>query len=148
MARGGYDPVLFQTPIYWIWSSMKSRCTNRKSKRDYMRYGARGISFTEKWDSFANFYSDMKDGYSAELTLDRINNDIGYCKENCRWVDRKVQANNRRSNKLLSFDGKTQTLAQWSDEIGIKRSTLQARLGPYKWSVNKALTTKVGEYFG
>jgi len=141
MARGGYDPALFQTSIYKSWSCMKTRCTNRKSRVDYMRYGARGISFTARWDSFANFYFDMKDGYSEGLTLDRINNDLGYCKENCRWVDRKVQANNRRSNKLLSFYGKTQTLGQWADELGIKRSTLQMRLWAYKWSVEKALTT-------
>lgn len=74
------------------------------------------------------------------LTIDRINNNLKYEPDNCRWTTMKVQSNNKRNNRLIRYGGKIQTVSQWADEIGISQSTLFARL--YKgWSIEKILTT-------
>lgn len=85
-------------PIYNVWLSMKQRCRNRNSK-DFKHYGGRGIDYSDSWDSFENFLKDMgempKEGYS----LERIDNNKGYNKENCIWADATTQARNRRRYK-------------------------------------------------
>lgn len=89
-----------KTRIWWVWSDMKARCSNEKHKA-YKNYGGRGITVCKRWESFENFYKDMGDPPnrgrgSNQLSLDRIDNNKGYSKSNCRWVDRKTQSNNRR----------------------------------------------------
>ena len=136
-----YNRSLYATRLYRIWGNMKSRCSDEKNP-SYARYGRRGIMVCEEWKSFSNFLSDMKDGYSDELTIDRIDNNGNYCKENCRWATRKEQANNTRNiDKAEKFivDGKEKTITQLSIEYGIKRSTLGMRLRAYGWSLDKAL---------
>jgi hypothetical protein len=81
--------------FYSKWSSMKSRCSN-PNEIAYKHYGGRGITVCKRWQSFENFYSDMSPSYLPGLTLDRINNDLGYSPQNCRWADRKTQTRNRR----------------------------------------------------
>lgn len=83
---------------YRIWEGMKRRCTS-KSSVNYGRYGGRGISYTPEWESFENFWSDMQTGYSDDLTLDRVDNNKGYSKENCRWATLSQQQRNRRKRK-------------------------------------------------
>lgn len=80
--------------LYSIWGNMQSRCTN-PNVDCYPRYGGRGITVSEDWLTFEGFLSNIPDGYSDELELDRIDNNGNYCKENCRWVDRSIQCFNR-----------------------------------------------------
>ena len=121
---------------------MKTRCTNPNHEA-YHNYGGRGISICDEWmNDFQAFYDwAMANGYSDDLSIDRIDNDGNYCPENCRWATDKEQCNNQRSNHLITYNGKTQTIKQWAADLGIKRVTLQARLTRYHWDVEKALTT-------
>jgi hypothetical protein len=111
---------------YRSWKDMRQRCMNENSG-DWARYGGRGISVCQEWDDFLVFLSDMGERPSG-LTLDRIDVNGDYSKENCRWATAKTQANNKTSNKVLTMNGKTQTLQQWADQTGIKRETIAARL--------------------
>lgn len=83
-------------PLYYRWKNMINRCADLSNKN----YGGRGITVCSEWLDFATFVKDMSEGFSSNLTLDRRDNDKGYSKNNCRWVDRKIQAKNTRR----SFD--------------------------------------------
>jgi len=133
-----YDPALYQSPIYRAWSNMKTRCYN-ESVPCFARYGARGITVCDEWQTFAGFLSDMGPSYRQGLTLDRRDNNKGYSTDNCRWVDRTVQANNRRSNRLVCIDGETKTLEQWIMARGLKSSTVRQRIYGLKWTVERSL---------
>lgn len=85
-----------KTRVYRIWAQMKRRCQT-PSNGAYSRYGAKNVDVCERWQKFENFYEDMGDDNG--LTLDRINNELGYFKENCRWATWSEQANNRRKGK-------------------------------------------------
>lgn len=87
--------TMYGTRPYQIWFAMKQRCTNPNSDYYYI-YGGAGISYCEKWVTFSGFWEDMSDGYSEELTLDRINGDLGYNKDNCRWATKSEQAYNQK----------------------------------------------------
>lgn len=89
---------LHGTAEYKIWSSIVQRCTNRKNKA-YEDYGGRGIFVSDSWKLFENFINDMGLRPSKELSVERVDNDGGYCKENCKWATRTEQQHNRRMNK-------------------------------------------------
>lgn len=133
-------PSSFSRP-FRIWADMRRRVDN-KSRPAYKHYGGRGIGYDQRWSSFELFWEDMGSSYRADLSLDRIDNNLGYSKDNCRWADRVTQNNNTRSNHKLTFRGKTLGISEWSRETGIKRSTIKERIRKYNWSVEKALTTK------
>ena len=120
-----------ESKTYKSWQEMHARCKNEKHI-SYKNYGGRGVLICRRWEDFANFLADM--GERPEHTsLDRIDNSLDYSHENCKWSDRKTQNNNRRGCHMLEFEGKTQTLAQWCDELGLsymrtyKRYKLQGR---------------------
>lgn len=115
-----------RTRVYTSWQGMKDRCYNHTSKA-YANYGGRGITVCERWMTFQNFYADMGDPPPGR-SLDRIDNSKGYSPKNCRWATRKEQNTNQRSNVLIEFDGRTQTLSEWAKEKGIHRVTLRSRL--------------------
>lgn len=114
---------------FHIWSGIIQRCCN-PNNNSYKNYGARGIKICDEWkNDFMAFYNwSIDNGYNDELSIDRINNDGDYCPENCRWVDKIVQANNTRSNHYVTYRNKTQTLADWCRELEIDYKFLSGRL--------------------
>lgn len=131
-----------QTRLHKIWTDMHTRCRN-KNAPNYKRYGAENKTVCEEWKDFSNFYKwSKKTGYKENLTIERINNDKGYSPDNCRWATKKEQANNRRTNHFLTYNGETHTITEWSEITGIKRYTLYYRINKLHWNAEKALTTK------
>ena len=129
------------TKLYEVWLSMKQRCENSNSQY-YYRYGGRGITVCDEWKDFEPFYEwSISNGYKDGLTIDRKDNDKEYSPNNCRWTDRITQANNTSRNHYLTYNGKTQTVAQWAREIGITHRCLLHRI-ERGWSVEKALTKR------
>ena len=131
---------LTNTSTYKIWAKMKNRCSSEKTK-SYKNYGGRGIFVCERWDKFENFLEDMGER-PPSLELDRINNDGPYSPDNCRWTTRKENGRNRRTNRFLTFNGETKTIAEWAESLSMKRLTLMSRLHK-GWSVDRALTEPV-----
>ncbi len=125
---------------YYIWSSMLARCRTT-THAAYSDYGGRGINVCDEWMEYSRFLSDMGERPHGK-SLDRIDNDLGYSAENCRWSTRKEQNNNRRNNVRLTLDGVEKTLAEWSSQMGIRRETVSKRL-LRGWSVERALTAPV-----
>jgi hypothetical protein len=127
------------TPTHEVWRAMKQRCLNPK-RLNFARYGGRGVSLCERWrDSYQAFLDDMGPRPSG-LTIERINNLDGYHPKNCRWATPREQANNRRSNRILAYQGQIDTLANWARVVGLSARTIQKRL-TLGWSDEKALST-------
>ena len=130
MAKFLFQPThnMSRTNIYHVWRNMKARCDNPNNK-EYHRYGGRGISVCDEWiDSFPAFYEWAKEsGYEKGLTLDRINNDEGYSPSNCRWATWKQQSRNNCRNVMLTYNGKTQCMTDWSEELGISLDCIKKR---------------------
>src|SRR5690606_33915955 len=119
---------------------MIQRCENPDST-GWSHYGGRGIRVCARWKTYENFLADMDRRPSSKHTLDRIDPNGDYEPSNCRWLTMKEQENNRTNNRLLTFQGRTQTLMQWAEETGLKRETISKRLDRLGWSVEDALST-------
>lgn len=117
----------------------QKRCLD-SNNQSYPNYGGRGVTVCDRWkDSFEAFLEDMGDRPSEAHTIDRIDNNKGYYKENCRWVDRKTQGRNKRNNCLIEFQGETRCLSEWAELVGLSVATLKTRL-KLGWSIERALT--------
>ena len=116
--------------LYEVWCTIKQRCLNPNNK-NYAYYGGRGITICGEWlNNYPAFKKwAIENGYkdNGELSIDRIDNDGNYEPNNCRWVDRITQANNKSNNIIITYNGKSQTLQKWSEETGIKADTLYYR---------------------
>lgn len=111
---------------YRSWKDARARCRNPNNV-DWHRYGGRGISFSPEWDDFSQFFADM--GARPEgMSLERVDRDGNYCKENCVWADKYTQANNRSNNHAVTAWGRTQNLQAWCNEFGIEPSKVRYRL--------------------
>ena len=119
------------TRIKRVYYNMHSRCENPNTPKFY-NYGGRGIKVCDEWsgeNGLINFYNwAMINGYSEDLTLDRIDDDGNYEPSNCRWINYETQNLNKRNNRLITIDGKTQTVTEWSNEYRINRNTLDQRI--------------------
>jgi hypothetical protein len=128
-----------QSTEYRIWSNMLSRCTN-PNVGCYERYGGKGITVSEDWKAFEQFYADMGERPKGK-TLDRIDSDGPYSKENCRWATIAEQNRNTRRTQLVTYDGRTMCLKDWAEELQMPYKTLHKRIRVQKWPVEKAMTT-------
>lgn len=143
--KHGHNRVNETTEFYKSWANMIQRCTNPKNKQ-WKDYGGRGIMVCKRWMKFENFLEDMGKDWKSGLTIERIKNNKGYYKENCKWATREQQQRNRRNNRLIPCFGKTQCLAAWAEEYNIPYGTLLARINRLGWSIKKALITPVRKY--
>lgn len=131
-----------KTRIYRIYGAMKSRCQNPHNKY-YSYYGGRGISICQEWDKFENFNEwAMANGYSDELTLDRVDFNKDYSPDNCRWVTRKQQMDNTRKTRLYEMNGEIHCLKDWGRIYNIPWATLWYRMNK-GMSLSEALCTPI-----
>ncbi len=127
-----------KSPEYSSWCSMVMRCTNPKDEA-WESYGGRGITIAPSMRTFTGFFSVM--GIRPRgFSLDRIDNNGNYEPGNVRWASRTQQNRNQRTNRMIEYCGKTKTLADWADELSIRRGTLITRIDTYGWSIEKAMT--------
>lgn len=117
-----------RTRLYHIWQHLIQRCENENVK-DYYRYGGRGVSVCDEWHDFEAFRDwSLKNGYDDTLSIDREDVDSDYSPRNCRWVDQITQQNNKRNNRLITFNGTTHTLAEWSRIFNVNYQSLCGRI--------------------
>lgn len=117
-----------KTREFTVWQMMLQRCNN-KNHVSYPSYGGRGIFVCQEWsESFSVFLADMGQAPSHTHTLDRINNDLGYSKENCAWKTPMEQGKNKRNNKLITANNQTHHLKEWARILGTGKSTITNRL--------------------
>lgn len=130
-----------RTRPYRIWAGMKNRCHNPKAY-DYAYYGARGICVCERWrHSFENFIEDMGLPTTDHHSIERINNDGNYEPSNCRWATQQEQVSNSRHCRMLTHNGVTMTLSDWSRKSGVNRLTLTSRVIKLGWPIGLAIET-------
>lgn len=129
------------TRLYRIYNGMKTRCYN-PSFSSYPRYGGRGVKICEEWlNDFSAFRSwAVSHGYRDDLTIERLDVNGDYSPDNCTWADYGAQANNKTDNHLITYEGETKTLKQWSDFFGISDRTVRDRLRR-GWDPVRAITT-------
>lgn len=127
-----------KTRVHNIWIGMFVRCY-KKTSRNFHNYGGRGITICKRWHKFERFYADMGEPPSKTHSIDRINGNKNYQPSNCRWATAKEQTNNLRRNVRLTYNGETLTASQWSERLGIGKSTLRKRINNYSYSHKDAL---------
>lgn len=114
--------------LFNIWKDMRARCYN-PNDISYKRYGAKGITVCDEWLDSANFIKwALNNGYSDELSIDRIDNSKGYCPDNCRWATRIEQCNNRTNNRIVTYKGENFTLAELARKLNLHPYTLLGRI--------------------
>ena len=121
---------LSDLPLYRVWCHMKERCDNPNNKR-FKHYGARGIKVCDEWQHSYKAFEEwaLSNGYKPGLSIDRINNDKGYSPWNCRWSTYTEQNRNRgKYNRLITYNGKTQCISAWAEEVGLTDSALRRRI--------------------
>lgn len=129
---------------YSSWVNMKARCLTPSSST-FHKYGAAGITVCDRWlNSFSDFFADMGERPSARGSIERIDSTGNYTPENCRWAVAVEKNRRRRNNRLIEYQGRTQCLAAWCEEIGLAQATAYNRLSRLGWSVPEAFETPVG----
>lgn len=135
------------TRIYKLWGGMLGRCNNPNNK-DFPKYGGRGIKVCDEWHDFVNFNNwANENGYSDELSIDRIDVNGNYEPNNCRWVTLAEQARNKRNNHFVEYNGETRCLKEWSRIIGKPYSTIHRRL-KIGWTTERAFEQPIRGHHG
>lgn len=129
-----------KTRPYRIWHGMRQRCQNPNNKK-YELYGGSGVEVCDRWNDFSNFWEDMKNGYSDDLSLDRIDGDGDYEPENCRWATDREQAENSDNAHKIEIDGEKKTIKMWCKEFGVNVNTARVRIHR-GWDDEEAVKTK------
>lgn len=147
LGKNSYKTGLSKTRIWRIYCNMINRCRNEKISM-YKHYGERGITFCEEWEphknGFENFCNwSFKNGYSENLTLDRIDVNGNYEPSNCRWVDMYVQANNKRATKFFVYNGEALTISQIARKYNVDKYVLYSRVNKLGWDIEKAVELPV-----
>lgn len=137
---GCIKPSLFwKMQFYNTWAAIKDRCYNKKSK-DYKNYGKRGINVCPEWaNDYMAFHNWAKKMHKPGLSLDRINNNLGYSPQNCRYSTSSQQVNNRRNTVYLFINGETKSLKEWSCIYNIKNTLVYKRINS-GWDIMDSLT--------
>jgi hypothetical protein len=139
-SRNNYKHGWSNTSTYHIWASMKARCLDINNKH-YKDYGGRGITFDPRWNNFIEFLDDLGEcpkGYSIE----RIDVNGNYCKDNCKYIPMVEQSNNRRDTVKISVDGKDISLRDWCKVNNVPYHRIYARLFKLGWTLDQALNNK------
>lgn len=133
--------------LYGIRKKMIERCYDETCDR-YKDYGGRGIKICDEWmDDFDEFADWSKaNGYQLGLTIDRINNDGNYEPDNCRWITKREQNRNKRTNKIVEYNGVEKPLVEWCEELGLKYDPIHNRLEK-GWSVEDAFNTPLASEY-
>lgn len=135
-----------KTDIHNKWLQIKQRCLD-PNYGAYKKYGAVGITICDEWknDFLAFMNWSYQHGYKEGLSIDRIDNAKGYSPDNCRWVAWKAQCNNRRSNVMVTYQGRTQTLKQWCEEFGLRYDFIRQRMHRNGMTFEEAITKPLVE---
>lgn len=137
--KGRRTHLMTGSPEYQSWAGMLQRVSNPKHK-DYKSYGERGITVCERWHSFENFYADMGSKPSSKHSIERENNELGYGPDNCKWGSNHEQGRNKRTNRNITWNGRTQCITDWSREMGGAACGLSSRLSK-GWTLERAMST-------
>lgn len=134
---------------YDIYHGMLQRCENPKVK-SFACYGGRGIGVCKEWKGklgFLTFLNDMGEPPSFNHSIERIDNDGNYSKQNCRWCLKAEQASNKRNSVKLTKDGQTFTATEWARKLGLGKDTIHRRLRK-GWSIEECFSNKKKNQFG
>lgn len=132
------------TRLYRIWANIKTRCYNQRDPH-FSRWGGKGVKMCEEWkNSFNSFYTwAISNGYTDKLTIDRIDNNGNYTPSNCRWVTVAEQNRNKEHVRFITYNGKRQTIGQWTKELNLGKETIRERL-KRGWSEEEVIKGKRG----
>lgn len=127
--------------LYAVWSKIKDRCLNKKNPA-YKNYGGRGIIICDEWKNSAEIFINwcLNNGWQAGFEIDRIKNDEGYRPDNCRFVIRRINANNKRNNRKFMYNGEMKSMLELEEICGIPSNTILRRVRNYGWSLEQAMT--------
>ena len=147
--NGTYIPTHGDTKScdYRSWQGMRQR-VGLKTHHAYEQYGGRGISICDRWQSYELFLEDMGRRPTIGHTLDRIDNNGNYEKNNCRWATKVEQNRNRSDSNPVTINGETRTIAEWAEVSGIPKTTLHDRIRRRLWDPVEAITRPARPYAG
>ena len=132
---------LSKNTMYMRYRQMIKRCYDEASK-EYKNYGNRGIKVCERWlESIENYIDDMGNPPFKDASIDRVNNNLGYSKENCKWATKKEQSENRRTTTMVNINGENLCLSDWSKKLGLNKKAVADRIKA-GWDIKMAVTMK------